>query len=89
MMIQGKTRTGFEFEVDAGVLNDMELIDALADTMNENPLAFSAVCTKLFGQEQKKRLYEHCREDGRVPVEKISEEIADVFKALGEAGKNF
>ena len=53
MMIQGKTRTGFEFEVDAGVLNDMELIDALADTMNENPLAFSAVCTKLFGPEQK------------------------------------
>ena len=87
-MVQGKTRTGFEFTVDEAVMNDMELIDALADTMSENPLAFSIVCTKLFGAEQKKRLYEHCREDGRVPVEKISEEIADVFKAIGEAGKN-
>lgn len=87
-MVQGKTRTGFEFTVDEAILNDMELIDALADTMGENPLAFSVVCTKLFGAEQKKRLYDHCREEGRVPVQKISEEIADVFKAIGEAGKN-
>lgn len=87
-MVQGKTRTGFDFTVDEAVMNDMELIDALADSMSENPLAFSIVCTKIFGAEQKKRLYEHCRTDGRVPVEMISEEIADVFKAIGEAGKN-
>lgn len=88
-MVQGRTRTGFEFAVDEAVMNDMELIDAIAETMDENPMAFSKVCTKLFGADQKKRLYDHLRnEDGRVPVEAISEEIADVFKAIGEAGKN-
>lgn len=89
MTIKGKTNSGFEFEIDSMVMDDMELVDALADTMNDNPLSFSIVCTKLFGVEQKKRLYNHLRKDGRVPLEAISNEIADVFKAMGEDGKNF
>lgn len=89
MTIKGKTSSGFEFEIDSMVMDDMELVDALADTMNDNPLSFSIVCTKLFGVEQKKRLYNHLRKDGRVPLEAISNEIADVFKAMGEDGKNF
>lgn len=88
MTIKGKTNSGFEFEIDSMVMDDMELVDALADTMNDNPLSFSIVCTKLFGVEQKKRLYNHLRKDGRVPLEAISNEIADVFKAMGEDGKN-
>lgn len=88
MTIKGKTSSGFEFEIDSMVMDDMELVDALADTMNDNPLSFSIVCTKLFGAEQKKRLYNHLRKDGRVPLEAISNEIADVFKAMGEDGKN-
>lgn len=88
MTIKGKTSSGFEFEIDSNVMDDMELVDALADTMNDNPLSFSIVCTKLFGVEQKKRLYNHLRKDGRVPLEAISNEIADVFKAMGEDGKN-
>lgn len=88
MTIKGKTSSGFEFEIDSMVMDDMELVDALADTMNDNPLSFSIVCTKLFGNEQKKRLYNHLRKDGRVPLEAISNEIADVFKAMGEDGKN-
>lgn len=89
MTIKGKTNSGFEFEIDASVLDDMELIDALADTMDNNPLSFSIVCSKLFGAEQKKRLYNHLRKNGRVPLEAISAEITDVFNALGETGKNF
>lgn len=89
MTIKGKTSSGFEFEIDSMVMDDMELVDALADTMNDNPLSFSIVCTKLFGTEQKKRLYNHLRKDGRVPLEAISNEIADVFKAMGEDGKNY
>lgn len=88
MIIQGKTESGFEFEIDASVLNDMEMLDALSEVMGENPLAFPVVCNKLLGPEQKKKLYEHLRKDGRVPVEAISTEIGDIFKALGEAGKN-
>ncbi len=86
--IKGKTNSGFEYEIDANVFDDMELIDALAETMDFNPLSYSVVCSKIFGAEQKKRLYNHLRKDGRIPLEAISAEITDVFNALGEAGKN-
>lgn len=87
--IKGKTSTGFEFTVNPDVMDDMELIDAIADTIDSNPLAFSTVCTKLLGAEQKKALYNHLRsESGRVTVESVSEAISDIFKALGDAGKN-
>ena len=43
-MIKGKTSGGFEFEIDGSVLEDMEFVDALAETVNDNPLAFSNVC---------------------------------------------
>lgn len=57
-MIKGKTSGGFEFEIDGSVLEDMEFVDALAETVNDNPLAFSNVCVILFGKEQRKRLRE-------------------------------
>ena len=89
MTIKGKTSSGFEYEVDAAVLDDMELIDALSETLDENPVSFSVVCTKLLGKDQKKRLYAHLRnEEGRVPVQAVSEAIADIFNSFGEAGKN-
>lgn len=87
--IKGKTSTGFEFTVDQDVMDDMELIDAISDTMDNNPISFSVVCTKLLGKDQKKLLYDHLRnESGRVTVEAVSNEIADIFKALGDEGKN-
>lgn len=62
-MIKGKTSGGFEFEIDGSVLEDMEFVDALAETVNDNPLAFSNVCAILFGKEQRKRLYDFLRGD--------------------------
>lgn len=86
---KGKTRSGFEFEVDADVMDDMYMIEAIADTMNDNPIALSKVCTMLFGKEQKERLYKHLEDEkGKVRVEKIGEEIVDVFASFGEQGKN-
>ena len=56
-MIKGKTSGGFEFEIDGSVLEDMEFVDALAETVNDNPLAFSNVCVMLFGKEQRKHVH--------------------------------
>lgn len=85
---KGVTASGFEFEIDDAVINDMELIDAIAESMDDNPLAFSRVCAKLLGSEQRKKLYDHVRENGRVPLEKISTEITDIFNSFGDNGKN-
>lgn len=85
----GTTKSGFAYEVQDSVFENMELIDALADAGGENPLAISTVCRLLFGDEQRKRLYKHLRlEDGTVPLVGVTAEIADVFAAKGAEGKN-
>lgn len=89
-MIQGKTKTGFSYEVSDGAFNNMELVDAMAE-LDEggHPFALSRVCLLLLGKEQRKRLYDHIREeDGKVPPQKMGEEIADIIRGYGEQGKN-
>lgn len=87
-MKKGELENGFKYEVDENILDDMELLDALAEA-EENPLKISIVSKKILGTEQRKRLYDHIRrEDGTVPVEDASQAIADILEALGEEGKN-
>lgn len=86
---KGKLENGFEYEVDVNVLDDMEMLDALAEAQEEEPLKINVVSKKLLGKEQRKRLYDHLRnEDGRVPVEAAVQAITDIMLDLGEDGKN-
>lgn len=85
---KGKTSTGFEFTVDSNALNDMRMIDAIADTVGDNPIAFSNVCRLLLGEQQKKALYDHLEENGRVPVDKVGLAIKEIFELIGDEGKN-
>lgn len=88
-MKKGKTTSGFKYEVDENVLDDMELIDAMAASQGEDPTQITVVISKIFGDEQKKRLYDHVRtEDGRVPVADIANVIKEVIESLGDEGKN-
>ena len=82
-----KTKSGYTCEVDPEVLNDMELVDAIAD-LEGNPLAISKICRKLLHKEDIARLYDHVRtESGRVPMEAVTDEITEILKDLGEEGK--
>lgn len=88
-MIQGKLENGFEFTIDEKILDDMELVDAMAEAEGENPLKFSTVILKVLGKEQRDRLYDILRnEDGRVPIEAVSDAITEILKSAGEDGKN-
>ena len=87
-MIKGKTRSGFEFEVAEDIANDMELFEALCDWDAGDAKAVVPVCRIVLGQ-QKKALYDHLRTgDGRVPVDKVSDEILEIFKALKDGPKS-
>lgn len=84
--MKGTTRSGFEFEVADDIINDMELFEALCDLDAGDARAVVPVCRIVLGG-QKKALYDHLRtENGRVPVDKVSEEIFDILTAL-KAGK--
>ena len=81
--MKGKTSTGFEFDIEDERLDDMELVDIMAE-IDENPLLMPKLCKMLLGDEQKKRLYDHLRsEDGRVPIEATTNAIQEIFNSPG------
>lgn len=86
-MIEGKTQSGFAFSIDPEIQDDMELLEAIADA-DENPLRITSVLKRLLGEEQKRALYEHLRnEKGRVSIKAVSQEIVDIFNS-SQQGKN-
>ena len=87
-MTKGTTKSGFEFEIDSNVLDNMELVDALAEA-SEDATQISKAIRMILGDEQRKKLYEHVRnEDGVVSVTAISDELLDMFDIIGEEAKN-
>ena len=82
--MKGKTSTGFEFDIENERLDDMELVDIMAE-IDENPLLMPKLCKMLLGDEQKKRLYDHLRnEEGRVPIEAVTNAIQEIFNSPGD-----
>lgn len=87
-MINGKTKSGFQFSVDENCMNDMELVDILADDSVDEAFRMSSLVKKLLPGEQRKALYDHVRVNGRVPVDAVIAEVEDIFASMGNPGKN-
>lgn len=88
-MKKGKTKSGFNYSIDENILDDMELIDAMAAAQGEDPTQISTVVLKIFGEDQRKKLYNHCRtKDGRVPVTDVANIITEIIESIGDDGKN-
>lgn len=80
-----KTKSGFEFELDEEVRDDIELLEALTKLDKGDMTYMSDVITGLLGEDQKKALYEHCRSPkGRVRASKVMEELKSIFEVLNE-----
>ena len=87
-MIKGKTKTGFEYELNEKVLNNYELVENIAE-IEENPLAITTIVKQLLGKDGTKRLKEHIRdENGIVTTDKMMKEIVDIFQNSGKETKN-
>lgn len=88
-MISGVTDSGFAFEIDDEVMDDMEFLEILVAISNGDKSKLPAFVTSFFGEEQKARLYDHCRsEKGRVSLSRIEEEIKGVFDAIRSNGES-
>ena len=87
-MVRGKTTSGFEFEIDESIADDMEFMEALADAMDD-AIRFPKVIEQLLGTEQKKKLYDHVKGGGkRVSIEKTIAEFTEIMNLAGEGLKN-
>lgn len=85
--VSGETESGFIFNIEVERLDNMELIDALAE-LEDDPLQMSTVIRLLLGKEDKKRLYDHVRTDeGMVPSELVEKELGEIF-TLSQELKN-
>ena len=87
-MIRGVTSDGFEYEIDAKTLDNMELVDAISDATEGDKLAISRICRHLLGVDQRKALYNHHRkEDGTVPIEAVSKTVIEIFSTADDGKK--
>ena len=50
-MITAKTESGFSIELEESTLDNMEVLDALSDLDEGNPLAMSRLVVKLLGKD--------------------------------------
>lgn len=74
-----KTSTGFAYSINENALNNFELLDLFAG-VDENPLLLPKAIEMLLGKDGKEELYNHVRlEDGTVPADKISDELAEII----------
>lgn len=87
-MIQVKLKHGFTCELPDDVMDNMELVDALAEGDENNPLALTRICKLIYGDKIRKELYDSLRtEDGRVPITAIAEAVKETFELFGDNGK--
>ena len=83
-VITGKTKTGFEYEIDKKILNDYELLEEI-DNIGKSPLIIIKLLKRLLKEEQLEKLKEHIRnEEGIVPIDKMEKELEDIFNGINE-----
>lgn len=86
-MLEGKTKSGFEFKIRDEATDDWELLEALAKVDRGDITFLIDAANMLLGEEQMSELKKHCKTNGRISAEKMFEEITDILK-YGEKPKN-
>lgn len=79
MLITGKTKSGFKYQIQKEQVEDYEFIELIGE-VEENPTLLPKVLKLLFGKEQTEKLKDHLRtDDGFVPAPKMFEEFGEVL----------
>lgn len=87
--MKGTTTTGFHYDVDDEIRDDMELLEGLIAIDNGDLQALPKVLVSILGQKQKDALYDHCRsEKGRVSSQKVMAELKEIFESADKELKN-
>lgn len=79
-MIEGKTTSGFEYQIPDSVGDDFEVLECMSRLQKNDILAVVELIDLVFGVEQKNAFKEHCRdENGKVSTERMITEFFDIF----------
>ena len=83
-----KLDDGLQLEIQDNATDDMELLDDLVQIDEGKGYMMGRVLERLLGKEGKKQVYEHYRENGKVPITKVSKALNEIFDKIGDNGKN-
>ncbi len=87
--VKGTTTSGFNFSLDTDDMNDMRVIEALAEVEKGNVLYVIDLIKLMLGTEQKEALFKHvANKDGKVSPELCMVEIKEIFEKAGNEVKN-
>ena len=84
------TSTGFACQVEIDALNDIKVLKIIRELMKADDadaaFLYDDLANIILSADDYKRLEEHVKtESGRVPVDKIYSEFAEIFNNLKEA----
>ena len=86
-MITARTNDGFEIELDDNLMDDAEMVENLFKAEKEGTAIFF-MRDYLMSAEDKKRLYDHLRnEKGVVPLSALKQALNELMSSFA-AGKN-
>ena len=82
-MEKGKTKSGFEFEVDPIVFDDWEILEKLNEIDRGNTALMVDVARQVLGQEQLDALKEHVKKlhGGKASITAMGEALGEIFEA--------
>ena len=79
-MIKGTTKSGFNYTIQEGALDDYELLEELREIDKGNTSLIVDVIEKIIGSEQKEQLKKHVRDEtGRVSIKRMVDEIGEIL----------
>ena len=85
------TPSGFVCEIEEDCFDDMEYLEALMEIKEDarnQALYMPKLITMMIGEEGKKALYEHCRDEkGKVRISTVSEEFEAIMNAAPASKK--
>lgn len=79
-MIEGKTKSGFEYQIEDERFNDWETLELMSD-LDEDMSLIVKVAKRIFSKEEYAALKEHCRVDGKIKVDQMVEELSEILNA--------
>ena len=82
-----KLDNGLELEMDKELLNDMRVLDLMAE--DDNPTSYPKLVNLIMGKDQKQKVYDFISKEnnGRIPIEQFRPIFEELLIKMGEQDK--
>lgn len=94
-MVKGKTKSGFEFEVNEALISDYRFVTklaALARCEEEDGMEASALLGELvhvlLGTSGERALLDHVKKNGVASFDDVSDEFSEILDSIGKQDTN-